>query len=668
MELMECDLQRIISSDQVLSEEHFKCFMKQILEAIKALHQSGILHRDLKPSNIVVSKNCHLRIADFGLARCLPTLAFAETNSSSTDVTSSSMNPMTHFVVTTWYRSPELLLSPLHIPYSTAIDIWSVGCVFGELMLRKVLFPGRNHANQIQSIFSILGPISFDEETLGFPLTDEMKTFLRTKIQYRKQPFAHLIPEVSDTAIELLERLLTVNPHTRITAQVALQSSFFQGTQCFFDYRTNYLPHAQTMQNFFQFENQINSLEMLQTMISVEVDELSASKYRSSSSGSMTTSTLTTIEKTDSNLSDLTATYESAYGTSHFLAPSGTMSWDTMEGYTQAAQHVQVANISSRSLIDSTTSSFMEKGEYEERHKSMSFSTNDDVYHLLNRSSNVSESTQSIVDKKPMITQSARTQQRHDNIKNNTILKSNQKSTQVVENTHMYPLLTPPQPMISIKQSTFPPNRGLLHSLLVYNRDIEEKRNSTILETENHRESDEFQLLQLDSPPLQITSKTNPDGKYCLSSPENFSPEKRILTPKKMKQHSAVKSSPLFSLFRTKKTPKSSFNEDTGVTESSSCHISPFSPAKNELRMFSPTVQSPNIKSKDDPPLFSLEEETQQQRLAESKSESNQSILKWKPKWNLSSPFKRNSNNNNSNNINNYNKNNFPSKTSANKI
>lgn len=145
MELMDCDLHRIIQSKQTLTELHLKTFALQILEGIKAMHLAGVFHRDLKPGNLLVSKDCQLRITDFGLARFMDERTLSGANAN---------NPMTEYVVTRWYRSPELLLAPSR-PYSEAIDMWSVGCIVAELLRRKPLFPGKSHANQVQLIFEV---------------------------------------------------------------------------------------------------------------------------------------------------------------------------------------------------------------------------------------------------------------------------------------------------------------------------------------------------------------------------------------------------------------------------------------------------------------------------------------------------------------------------------
>ena len=111
-------------------------FLYQILRGLKYIHSANVIHRDLKPSNLLLNANCDLKICDFGLAR--PT--------SENDI-------MTEYVVTRWYRAPELLLNSTD--YTAAIDVWSVGCIFMELMNRQPLFPGRDHMHQMRLITEV---------------------------------------------------------------------------------------------------------------------------------------------------------------------------------------------------------------------------------------------------------------------------------------------------------------------------------------------------------------------------------------------------------------------------------------------------------------------------------------------------------------------------------
>lgn len=257
MEVMDCDLHRVIQSKQPLSEKHFKCFIKQILEGIKAMHAIGVFHRDLKPGNILVSKDCQLRITDFGLAR------FMDESTRSGD---NQLNPMTEYVVTRWYRCPELLLSP-NRPYNEAIDLWSIGCILAELLRRKPLFPGKSHANQVQMIFEVLGYSNVRD--LGFPVSAEASAFLDKRCKYRRQPLEKIVPDASREAIELLESLLELNPDARPTAVDALAFPFLVGAEVLHDYSKNYL--TRPSREFFDFEHEKYTALELKAMIELEV-------------------------------------------------------------------------------------------------------------------------------------------------------------------------------------------------------------------------------------------------------------------------------------------------------------------------------------------------------------------------------------------------------------
>jgi serine/threonine protein kinase len=140
-ELMETDLHRIIYSKQKLSIDHVQYFIYQVLRGLKYIHSCRVLHRDLKPSNLLVNANCDLKICDFGLARGMH-------DQKSEDEDRSSTMLLTEYVVTRWYRAPEIMLA-CH-EYSYPIDVWSVGCIFAELILRKPYFPGDDYIDQVR--------------------------------------------------------------------------------------------------------------------------------------------------------------------------------------------------------------------------------------------------------------------------------------------------------------------------------------------------------------------------------------------------------------------------------------------------------------------------------------------------------------------------------------
>ncbi|XP_008792346.2 mitogen-activated protein kinase 5 [Phoenix dactylifera] len=206
-ELMDTDLHHIIRSNQELSEEHCQYFLYQILRGLKYIHSANVIHRDLKPSNLLLNANCDLKICDFGLAR--PT---------------SENENMTEYVVTRWYRAPELLLNSTD--YTASIDIWSVGCIFMELMNRKPLFPGRDHMHQMRLITECIGTPT--EAELGFLRSEDARRYMRHLPQYPRQPFTSLFPHVHPAAIDLVEKMLTFNPSKRVTVEEALSHPYLE--------------------------------------------------------------------------------------------------------------------------------------------------------------------------------------------------------------------------------------------------------------------------------------------------------------------------------------------------------------------------------------------------------------------------------------------------------
>eukprot|EP00586_Coscinodiscus_wailesii_P012982 CAMPEP_0172499648 /NCGR_PEP_ID=MMETSP1066-20121228/129164_1 /TAXON_ID=671091 /ORGANISM="Coscinodiscus wailesii, Strain CCMP2513" /LENGTH=492 /DNA_ID=CAMNT_0013273507 /DNA_START=546 /DNA_END=2024 /DNA_ORIENTATION=- len=215
-DLMETDLHRIIYSKQSLTVDHVQYFIYQILRALKYIHSANVLHRDLKPSNLLVNSNCDLKICDLGLARgVLP-----DDEDINSQVGGSML--LTEYVVTRWYRAPEIMLA-CH-EYTKPIDVWSVGCIFAELLARKPYFPGEDYIDQLTIISEKLGKVS--EEDLDFVTSEKAKRFMRRLPDKSPQPLSRQFPNTPPDALDLLQRMLTVHPRKRITVSDALKHPF----------------------------------------------------------------------------------------------------------------------------------------------------------------------------------------------------------------------------------------------------------------------------------------------------------------------------------------------------------------------------------------------------------------------------------------------------------
>ncbi|XBW38230.1 hypothetical protein QEN19_003819 [Hanseniaspora menglaensis] len=223
-ELMDTDLSKVISNSReslaqtgqrTVTNDHIQYFVYQILRALKAIHSAKVIHRDIKPSNVLLNGNCDLKICDFGLSRCL-----LSSGSNSKDM----VGFMTEYVATRWYRAPEIMLS--FQEYSTAIDVWSCGCILGELLNDgKAIFPGRDYHHQLLLILEKLGTPS--EEDFNIIKSDRASAYVRSLPLFGKLDWSTFLPlETDPMAIDLLEKLLTFNPHKRISAEEALNHPF----------------------------------------------------------------------------------------------------------------------------------------------------------------------------------------------------------------------------------------------------------------------------------------------------------------------------------------------------------------------------------------------------------------------------------------------------------
>lgn len=270
MELMDANLHDVIKrTPHSLTQVHIKCLMKQLLEGLKAIHGIGIFHRDIKPSNILVDRNCHLRIADFGLSRYTEdqNTFGALLSSSRHDTLFEDRGLLSQFLVTKGYRAPELLLSP-HEPYYTAIDIWSAGCIMAEMVGHKPLFPGPGHIHQVEQIFKILGLKSVSD--LEFAINQPNSLFLESHCLGEGVSLHEMFPSLCDDAVRLLESLLAKNPSKRPDAEAALRSKYFEDALTLFHYEQLRVdpPNA----GEFQFESEYCDKEALVALIHSDVE------------------------------------------------------------------------------------------------------------------------------------------------------------------------------------------------------------------------------------------------------------------------------------------------------------------------------------------------------------------------------------------------------------
>ncbi|KAF7007276.1 hypothetical protein CFC21_022224 [Triticum aestivum] len=184
-----------------------KCYVHQLLSGLEHCHNQGVLHRDIKGSNLLLDDDGVLKIGDFGLA------SFFDPN---------HKQPMTSRVVTLWYRPPELLLGATD--YGVGVDLWSAGCILAELLAGKPIMPGRTEVEQLHKIFKLCGsPAEEYWKKSKLPHA----TIFKPQQPYKRR-IAETFKDFPQSALRLIETLLSIDPADRLTATDALNSDFFK--------------------------------------------------------------------------------------------------------------------------------------------------------------------------------------------------------------------------------------------------------------------------------------------------------------------------------------------------------------------------------------------------------------------------------------------------------
>uniref|UniRef100_A0A480Y2R3 Mitogen-activated protein kinase n=1 Tax=Sus scrofa TaxID=9823 RepID=A0A480Y2R3_PIG len=190
MPFMGTDLGKLMKHEK-LSDDRIQFLVYQMLKGLKYIHAAGVIHRDLKPGNLVVNEDCELKILDFGLAR-------------------QADSEMTGYVVTRWYRAPEVILNWMR--YTQTVDIWSVGCIMAEMITGKTLFRGSDHLDQLKEIM-------------------KAKNYMKGLPELEKKDFASVLTNASPLAVNLLEKMLVLDAERRVTAAEALTHPYFESLQ-----------------------------------------------------------------------------------------------------------------------------------------------------------------------------------------------------------------------------------------------------------------------------------------------------------------------------------------------------------------------------------------------------------------------------------------------------
>eukprot|EP00048_Salpingoeca_helianthica_P010656 m.153189 g.153189 ORF g.153189 m.153189 type:complete len:299 (+) comp15119_c0_seq9:1617-2513(+) len=205
-EFIDLDLKKHMDSlPGPLSPDTVKSFLRQTLQGIEFCHGRRVLHRDLKPQNLLISRGGEIKLADFGLARAfgVPLRAY------------------THEIVTLWYRAPEILLGSKQ--YACPVDIWSIGCIFAEMVTRRPMLPGDSEIDELFRIFRIF---STPTEAV-WPGVAQLPDYTGSFPRWNAQPLNEVVPGLDAAGLDLLAQLMRYDPVKRISAKAALRHEYF---------------------------------------------------------------------------------------------------------------------------------------------------------------------------------------------------------------------------------------------------------------------------------------------------------------------------------------------------------------------------------------------------------------------------------------------------------
>jgi len=245
-DLMKLDLKRVIRDNSYhYNVEHIRFIMYQVLLGLFVLHSGGVSHRVLHPGNILLDTNLDAKICDFNLAK----------EESEHGTTGPS------YITLRYYRAPECALNWQH--FTKVVDVWSAGCVLAEMFTRQPLFPGASHFDQLTRILRIMGSQP-PEEVRTYSSREMFNYYMNPRnklLDYSAVPLESAVPSAPAEVVDLIKKMLTVNPHKRITAEQALRHPFFS---CLFDEQDliNGVPEA------FHFDNKrSHNVEGIQEML-----------------------------------------------------------------------------------------------------------------------------------------------------------------------------------------------------------------------------------------------------------------------------------------------------------------------------------------------------------------------------------------------------------------